>query len=175
MEELFFSEKTDIRDPVQLDLEDAIAKAKEFHPTVKLIVDPFTGATCKHFSPDTYIPDEGVVNSGVDLCHIEDQISISQLYSRLKNMRSLSIQDSDFDYEDGQISADDLDDDTISDVMSEIDDPSDYDNYVNEFISDKLAEKPADKVSSVSAPVPTSADETRASDARNDANEQELS
>ena len=121
--------------PVQLELEDAIAKAKVFHPVTKLYVDGYTGEVNRYKTPDNYVPDEGVVNDSVDLCHTEEYISISQIYARLKSMRALSISDSDYDYTDDTVSADDLEDDTISDMVAVEDNPLDYD------IEDAIVEK----------------------------------
>lgn len=127
------------QNPVQLELEDAIAKAKEFHPVTKLYVDGYTGEVNRYKTPDNYVPDQGVVNSSPDLCHTEEHVTVSQIYSRLASMKALSISDGDFDYNDGDVSADDLEEDTISDIISEVDDPSDYDNYVNDVIAERMA------------------------------------
>lgn len=136
--------------PVQLELEDAIAKAKEFHPVTKLYVDGYTGEVNRYKTPDNYVPDEGVVNSSPDLCHTEEHVTVSQIYSRLANMKALSISDDEFDFDEADVSADDLEEDTISDIMSEVDDPSDYDNYVNDAIAERMA-KPSEQQESDSA------------------------
>lgn len=120
-EGVFKEEKT----PVQLGLEDAIAKAKEFHPVTKLYVDGYTGEINRYKTPDNYVPDEGVFNDMVDLCHTEDHVSVTQMYARLKNMRAMSIQDSEFDFDENKISADDLDDDTLSDISDVCEDALD--------------------------------------------------
>lgn len=123
--------------PVQLELEDAIAKAKVFHPVTKLYVDGYTGEVNRYKTPDNYVPDEGVVNDSVDLCHTEEHISISQIYARLKSMRALSISDGEYAFDEGSVSADDLEDDTISDMVDVVDDPSDYDNGIEDAIVEK--------------------------------------
>lgn len=123
--------------PVQLELEEAIAKAKEFHPVTKLYVDSYTGEVNRYKTPDNYVPDEGVVNESPDLCHIEEHISVSQIYARLKNMRALSIADGEYSFDEGSVSADDLEDDTISDMVDVVDDPSDYDNGIEDAIVEK--------------------------------------
>lgn len=124
--------------PVQLELEDAIAKAKEFHPVTKLYVDGYTGEVNRYKTPDNYVPDEGVVNTKKDLCHTEEYVSVAQIYARLKSMNALSIADGEYDYDEGSVSADDLEEDTISDIISEVDDPSDYDNFVNDAIEERF-------------------------------------
>lgn len=137
----------------QLDLETAIAEkekslaldklfeeAKVFQPVRKTFINSFTGEINQYKTPDNYLPDEGVVNDMPDLCHTEDHVSIAQMYARLSAMKALSLQDSDFDFDESHVSADDLDEDTISDVITGVDDPSDYDNYVNDYIADKLGE-----------------------------------
>ena len=117
---------------IQLELEDAIAKAKEFHPVTKFYVDGYTGEVNRYKTPDNYVPDEGVVNNLPDLCHTEEYVTVSQIYSRLKNMHALSVASSEFEFDEGSVSADDLEEDTISDIVSEVDDPSDYDNFIND-------------------------------------------
>lgn len=123
--------------PVQLELEDAIAKAKKFHPMTKLYVDSYTGEVNRYKTPDNYIPDEGVVNKSPDLCHTEDYVSVAQIYARLKNMRALSIASGEYSFDEGKVSADDLEEDTISDMVDVVDDPSDYNNFVEEAIVEK--------------------------------------
>lgn len=136
---------------VQLELEKAIEKAKEFHPVTKLYVDGYTGEVNRYKTPDNYVPDDGVVNTKPDLCHTEDHVSIAQIYARLKNMRALSIQDSEFDFDANQVSADDLDDETISDLVSEVDDASDYDNYINDAIVEQFGKDSEQKESDSAA------------------------
>ncbi len=124
---------------VQTELQRALEKAKEFHPVTKMYVDGYTGEISRYKTPDNYVPDDGVVNDKPDLCHTEDHVSIAQMYERLKNMKALSLQASEgWDFSEGDVSADDLDEDTIDDVVSEVDDPSDYDNYVNDMIDERL-------------------------------------
>lgn len=124
---------------VQTEFEKALANAKEFHPVTKMYVNSYTGEVSPYKTPDNYVPDAGVYNDLPDLCHTEDHVSIAQMYARLKNMRALSIQDSEFEFDEGKVSADDLDDETLSDMVSEIDDPSDY-QYVDDYIQDKYGE-----------------------------------
>lgn len=148
--EAFVKEKED-KTQIQQELEAAIAKAKEFHPVTKLYVDGYTGEINRYKTPDNYVPDEGVFNDMPDLCHTEDHVSIAQMYARLKNMRALSIQDSEFDFDEDQVSADDLDDETISDMVSEVDDPSDYDNYINDAIQEQFGKDSEQKESDSAA------------------------
>lgn len=135
--------------PVQFDLEDAIAKAKEFHPVTKLYIDGYTGEVNRYKTPDNYVPDEGVVNELPDLCHTEEHVTVAQIYARLKNMKALSIASGEFEFNEGEVSVDDLEEDTISDIVSEVEDPSDYD-YVNEAIVERYG-KPAEQQVSDSA------------------------
>uniref|UniRef100_A0AAU8B945 Uncharacterized protein n=1 Tax=Dulem virus 98 TaxID=3145809 RepID=A0AAU8B945_9VIRU len=132
---------------IQAELDKAFEKAKEFHPITKVYIDGYTGEVNRYKTPDNYVPDEGVVNDLPDLCHTEDHVTIQQMYQRLANIKALSIQDSDFDYDEGSVSPDDLDEDTISDVVAEVDDPSDYDNYVNDFINEKVGSTAAGEAS----------------------------
>lgn len=129
----------------------AVEAAKKFHPIGKMFVNGYTGEVSKYKTPDNYIPDEGVCCSSPDLCHTEDYVSIAQMYERLKAMKALSIQDSDFDFDEGSISADDLDETTLSDVVSEVDDPSDYGNIVEPFAKDLFGEPSANNLSDSAA------------------------
>lgn len=122
--------------PVQLELEAAIAKAKEFHPVTKLYVDGYTGEVNRYKTPDNYVPDEGVVNDLPDLCHTEEHVTVSQIYSRLARMQALSVADGEFEFDEGNVSADDLDDETLSDMVAEVDDPSDY-QYIDDAIDER--------------------------------------
>lgn len=130
----------------------AVAAAKEFHPVTKMFIDGYTGEINRYKTPDNYVPDEGVVNDMPDLCHTEDHVSIAQMYDRLKRMKALSIQDAEFDLDEGSVSVDDLDEDTLSDVVTEVDDPADYDNYVLPFMEEKYG-KPGEQGASDSAAV----------------------
>lgn len=121
------------KETVNQEFEKAVAAAKEFHPVTKIYIDGYTGEVNRYKTPDNYVPDEGVVNTKPDLCHTEDHVSIAQMYARLKAMKALSIQDSDFDIDESQASYDDLDDTTLSDVVAEVDDPADYENFVEPF------------------------------------------
>lgn len=122
--------------PVQLELEAAIAKAKEFHPVTKLYVDGYTGEVNRYKTPDNYVPDAGVVNDLPDLCHTEEHVTVAQIYSRLARMQALSVADGEFEFDEDKVSADDLDADTLSDMVSEVDDPSDY-QYIDEVIDER--------------------------------------
>ncbi len=146
MEEKIVENTVDVNTELQL----AIAKAKEFHPVNKLYVDGYTGEVSRYKTPDNYVPDEGVVNSKPDLCHTEDHVTIAQMYNRLKNMKALSIMDSDWDIDERNVNINDLDEDTISDIVSTVDDPSDYENIVNPMIQETFG-KPSDITRSDSA------------------------
>lgn len=122
---------------VENTLQDAIEAAKRFHPVGKMYVNGYTGEVSQYKTPDNYVPDEGVKAGSPDLCHTEDFVTIAQMYQRLKAMKALSIQDSDFDFLEGDVSADDLDEDTLSDIVTEVDDPADYENYVLPFAEEK--------------------------------------
>lgn len=115
------------------EFEKAIENAKKFHPVGKMYVNGYTGEVSQFKTPANYVPDEGVACGKPDLCHTEDYVSIADMYKRLAVMKALSIQDSDFDYFDEEVSADDLDETTLSDVVSEVDDPGDYKNIVEPF------------------------------------------
>lgn len=147
------SEELKIENSIEADLADAIAKAKQFHPVTKLFVNGYTGEISQYKTPDNYIPDEGVVNDMPDLCHTEDYVSIAQIYERLKHIKALSLQDSDFDFNEDEISANDLDEVTLSDVVSEVDDPSDYENIVEPFYDEKYGQGQAQDNAQVDKPV----------------------
>lgn len=123
---------------VKEEFEKALAAAKEFHPVTKMYINGYTGEVSQYKTPDNYVPDVGVSCGSPDLCHTEDYVSIAQMYERLAAMKALSIQDADYDFIEGEVSADDLDETTISDVVTEVDDPADYDNYVVPFINEKV-------------------------------------
>lgn len=130
--------------PVQLELEKAIAKAKEFHPVTKLYVDGYTGEVNRYKTPDNYVPDEGVVNTKPDLCHTEDYVSIAQMYARLKNMRALSIQDSEYEFDEGDIDEESLEEDTLSDFADIQEDAFDS-SEIESALVDKYAAKSVEK------------------------------
>lgn len=140
-----------IESQVDEEFQKAVKAAKEFHPVNKIYIDGYTGEVSRYKTPDNYIPDEGVVNTKKDLCHVDDYVSVTQIYNRLKNMRALSIADSDFDLDESQVKADDLDDVTLSDVVSEVDDPADYQNYVEPFFEDKYGSAGEQKMSDSAA------------------------
>lgn len=139
-DEILKEEKT----AVQIELEKAIAKAKEFHPVTKLYVDGYTGEINRYKTPDNYIPDEGVVNTKPDLCHTEDYVSIAQMYARLKNMRALSIQDSEYEFNEGDIDEESLEEDTLSDFADIQEDAFDS-IEIESALVDKYAVKSAEK------------------------------
>lgn len=147
---------------VNSEFEKAVAAAKEFHPVTKMYVDGYTGEVSRYKTPDNYVPDEGVVNDLPDLCHTEDHVSIAQMYDRLKRMQALSIQDADFDFDEGNISADDLDEETLSDVVSEVDDPADYENYVEPFFEEKYGRQESAEPQKAGESLEGSADEGQA-------------
>lgn len=83
-----------------------------FKPT---LVNKYTGDVLPYKTPANARPDDGVLNTEKDLCHTEENISIQQIYARLKNMRQLSIQDAEYAYDERNLNDADLEDDFASD------------------------------------------------------------
>lgn len=93
---------------------------KAYETVVKKPIFPeylnkYTGESSPYKTPANYKPDEGLKNEKKDLCHTEDYVSIQQIYARLKSMKQLSIQDSDYAYDEANLNTADLADDFVSD------------------------------------------------------------
>lgn len=133
MEETLELKNVKISDELQYALE----KAKEFHPTVKLFVNPFDGTTNHYATSDNYVPDVGVhFNADDDLCHTEEHITIADMYSRLKAIAENQANLGEFEYDESDISIDDLDENVGSDIVDVSEDASDA-----EILTDYFAEK----------------------------------
>lgn len=109
---------------VQFDLKDAVIAEDELkkayetvdkNPIFPQYWNKYTGETSPYKTPANYKPDEGLKNEKKDLCHTEDYVSVQQIYARLKSMKQLSIQDSDYAYDEANLNTADLADDFASD------------------------------------------------------------
>lgn len=149
--------------PVQLELEAAIAKAKEFHPVTKFYVDGYTGEVNRYKTPDNYVPDEGVVNTKKDLCHTEEYVSVAQIYARLKNMNALSIADGEYEFDERDITEDSLNDDTLSDfadIQEDLGDSLDIESaLVDKYSASESDTKSVERQKDVSSTAPSDAEE----------------
>lgn len=149
--------------PVQLELEAAIAKAKEFHPVTKLYVDGYTGEVNRYKTPDNYVPDEGVVNDLPDLCHTEEHVTVAQIYSRLARMQALSIADGEFEFNEGDIDEDSLDEESLSDfadIQEDFGDSKDIESaLVDKYSALESAAKSVETQKDVSSTAPSDAEE----------------
>lgn len=127
------TDKENLEVQAELDMAlDKVTKEPTFPPY--LFANKYNGEVSPYKTPANYKPDDGVLNTEKDLCHTEDYISIQQIYARLKAMKQLSIQDSDYAYDASNLNTDDLQEDTLSDLADAAEDGIDnYDlvDYVN--------------------------------------------
>lgn len=149
--------------PVQLELEAAIAKAKEFHPVTKLYVDGYTGEVNRYKTPDNYVPDEGVVNDLPDLCHTEEHVTVAQIYSRLARMQALSVADGEYEFDERDINEDSLNEDTLSDfvdIQEDLGDSLDIESaLVDKYSASESDAKSVERQKDVSSTAPSDAEE----------------
>ncbi len=94
---------------------DLALQAVEKKPLFPQYLNRYNGEVSPYKTPANYKPSDGLLNTGEDLCHVEDYVSIQQIYARLKSMRALSVQDSEFAYDERNLNTDDLEEEFASD------------------------------------------------------------
>lgn len=126
----------------------------------------YTGVILPFATQFNVIPDSGVENTQPDMCHIEEHVTVQQIYQRLKNMKALSVADGEYEYDQATLNDDDLSEDIMSDELDTSDDVFEAQERVADYMAEKYSNLPAEKQAQSSEPlkadeqVPTSG-ETR--------------